>query len=206
MKTIKRFLCCIGCIAVGLFVIVLLIGGTNEQNVVVSNWQPETISTPKPPSVSITYTPMDVPNINSSFKSWMDYKTVTNKQSNQYKYITQYGWVDNQGFVRANGDLEYGITDDYYLIALGSYYGTTIGTKYRITTDTGNVFYGVLADCKADIHTDSSNRYNTWSNNVVEFIVDSKILNKDVKLHGSANVYMPLNGSIVSIEKINFSN
>lgn len=152
----------------------------------------------------VKYIPLDVPNINSSFKAWMDYRAVTNVQSSQYKYINTWGWVDSQGFMRANGERDLGINDDYYLIALGSYYGTIIGTKYKITTNTGNIFYGVLADCKANIHTNHTNQYNSWNGNVVEFLVDKNKLNQDVKRMGSANVYMPLNGSISKIEKIQF--
>ena len=69
--------------------------------------------------------------------------------------------------------------------------------------DTGRVFYGILGDQKADIHTNSTNQY-ARNNDVVEFVVDSRILNKKVKQHGSANVYMPLNGNIAKIEKISF--
>ena len=147
---------------------------------------------------------LDVPNIDSSFKSWMDFRSITNKNSNQYKFIHMYGWTDSQGFLRASRDAELDMSDDYYLIALGSYYGTSIGTKYRITTDVGTVFYGILADCKDDIHTDSTNRYNPWNGNVVEFIVDSSILNPDVKISGTANVLPQFNGRIKSIEKIDF--
>ena len=152
----------------------------------------------------INYTVLNVPNINSHFKTWMSYKAVTDKNSPQYKFIHTYGWIDGQGFMRANGERDLGIEDDYYLIALGSYYGTNIGTKYRITLDTGRIFYGVLADCKADIHTNSTNQYIEHNKNIVEFLVDTSALNKDVKRMGSANVYMPLNGSVVKIERMDF--
>ena len=156
------------------------------------------------PQITVKYTPLDVPNINSSFKTWMSYKAVTNKQSPQYKFIDTYGWSDAEGFMRANGEPDLGIKQDYYMIALGSYYGTTIGTKYRITLDTGRVFYGVLSECKADIHTNSTNQYITHNNNIVEFIIDKTKLNGLVKEMGSANVYMPLNGSITKIERMDF--
>lgn len=150
------------------------------------------------------YVSLGVPtNINTSFKTYMDYKAVTNTSSPQYKLINTYGWCDSEGFMRANGERDLGISDDYYMIALGSYYGTKIGTKYKITTNTGNVFYGILADCKDDKHTNSTNQY-AKNNDVVEFIVDTKKLNRDVKRMGSANVYMPLNGSISKIERIDF--
>lgn len=155
------------------------------------------------PKLTVRYTSLGVPNINSSFKTWMSYRAVTNKRSPQYKFIHTYGWVDSEGFMRCTGERDLGIEQDYYLVALGSYYGTNIGTKYRITLDTGNVFYGVLADCKADKHTNSTNQY-ARNKDIVEFLVDAKSLNKNVKRMGSANVYMPLNGSVVKVERIDF--
>lgn len=154
-------------------------------------------------ALTVKYTPMGVPNINSSWKTWMDYRKVTSKNSPQYKFIHKWGWSDSEGFMRCSGESDLGVTDDYYLIALGSYYGTTIGTKYKITTDTGNVFYGALADCKADRHTNSTNQY-AGHNDVVEFLVNDDILNKQVRRTGNANVYMPLNGKIAKIERMDF--
>lgn len=155
-------------------------------------------------SNKIQYTSLDVPYIDSSFKTWMNYKAVTNTRSDQYKFINTYGFADSEGFMRCAKDEDFGIEQDYYLIALGSYYGTIIGTKYRITLDTGNVFYGVLGDCKADKHTNSTNQYIPSNGNIVEFIVDTSILNSKVKRLGSANCYEPLSGKVVKIEKINF--
>ena len=154
-------------------------------------------------ALSVKYTSLGVPNVNSSFKTYMDYRAVTNKRSPQYKFIHTYSWSDNQGFMRAAGEKDFGIEEDYYLVALGSYYGTKIGTKYRITTNTGNVFYAVLGDCKADRHTNATHQY-ARNKDVVEFIVNTKSLNKAVKRMGNANVYMPLNGSIAKIERMEF--
>lgn len=156
------------------------------------------------PKLTVRYISLGVPSINSSFKTWMSYKAVTNKNSPQYKFIHTWGWVDNEGFMRCSGERDLGIDQDYYLVALGSYYGTTIGTKYRITLNTGKVFYAALADCKANRHTNSTNQYVPKNGNVVEFLVDTSKLNKNVKIMGSANVYEPLNGSVIKIEKIDF--
>ena len=152
----------------------------------------------------IEYVSLDVPDIDSSFKSWMSYKAVTNTKSDQYKFINTYGYADSDGFMRCAKDDDFGVEQDYYLIALGSYYGTTIGTKYKITLDTGKVFYGVLGDCKADVHTNSTNQYVPINGNVVEFIVDTTILNSKVKRLGSANCCEQLNGRVTKIEKMNF--
>lgn len=156
------------------------------------------------PKLTVKYTSLGVPNIDSSFKAWMSYKAVTDRKSAQYKFIHTWGWSDSEGFMRCSGERGLGVEQDYYLIALGSYYGTTIGTKYRITLDTGKVFYGALADCKANQHTNYTNQYVPHNGNVVEFLVDTSRLNKNVKRMGSANVYMPLNGKIAKIERMDF--
>ena len=150
------------------------------------------------------YISMGVPSINSSFKTWMSYKAVTNRNSPQYKFIHTYGWVDSQGFMRCSGERDLGIDQDYYLIALGSYYGKAIGTKYKITLDSGQVFYGALADQKADKHTNSTNQYCNGNKDIVEFLVNTATLNRKVKQMGNANVYTPLNGSVIKIERIDF--
>lgn len=128
---------------------------------------------------------------------------ITDTSSPQYRYVGRWGWSDYDGFMRCDGEKDLGIESDYYLIALGSYYGTEIGTKYRITTDTGNIFYGVLADQKDDSDTDGMHRYS-YNDDVIEFLVDTRRLDKTVKLFGSANVYMPLNGKIANVERIGF--
>lgn len=162
------------------------------------------ISTSVSAELVAEYVDMGVPtNVNTSFKTYMDWRCVTDETSAQYSCIRKWGWRDENGFMRATGEKDLGIEDDYYLIALGSYYGTIIGTKYKITTDTGNVFYGMLADQKADIHTNSTNQY-AGNNDVVEFLVDTRYLRKDVRRMGSANVHTPLNGHIAKIERIDF--
>ena len=153
---------------------------------------------------TVRYISMEVPNIDTSFKTWMSYKAVTNKRSPQYNYIHTYGWSDEEGFMRVEADEEYSIEQDYYMIALGSFYGTEISTKYRITLDTGKVFYGALADCKDDKHTNSINQYISHNGNVVEFLVDKTKLNKNVRKTGDASAYAPLKGNIIKIEKMIF--
>ena len=154
----------------------------------------------------ITYTDLGVPkDVDTSFKTWMDWRCITDKTSDQYEYINQWGWCDEEGFMRAGYENDLEVTDDYYMIALGSYYGTTIGTKYRITTDLGNVFYGVLSDVKDDRHTNSTNQY-AKNKDIVEFLVDTRYLNKNVKRMGSANVHPELKGKVAKIERIDSIN
>ena len=153
----------------------------------------------------VEYIPLDVPDINSSWKRWMDYRKITNKNSSQYAFVDKYGWCDKEGFIRYGAKEDIASNDKYYMIALGSYYGTDIGTKYKITTSEGNIFYGVLAECKSDTHTNKTHQYTNIKNpDIVEFLVDSNVLNKEVKKMGNADVYAPLKGKIVKIERIDY--
>lgn len=156
-------------------------------------------------SAEVQYESMNVPtNVSTYFKTWMDYRCIGVSTPQRNLLRRDYVYIDCWGFFRAFGEEDLGITDDYYVIALGSYYGTQLGSKYRITTDTGRVFYGILGDCKSDRHTNSTHQYTIRNNDVIEFIVDKNTLHPDVKRMGSANVFMPLNGNIAKIERINF--
>lgn len=180
---------------------------------------------PAKAKIRVEYTQLEVPPINSSFKSFEDYGCINDKSSPNYQYLNKWCWIDYDGFVRCDAEKDLGITADYYAVAMGSYYGTEIGTKYRITTNTGNVFYCVMCDQKDNRDTDITHRYGIYNNDVIEFVVNSYLyrinesgtenkqylfnseniyLNSTIKQIGSANVYMPLNGSILQVEKITF--
>lgn len=138
----------------------------------------------------------NIPTGDTSFHGYMDYACITDINSLQYQ-LQLNCWTDSQGIRRQGDDV---------CIALGSYYGTEIGTRYLITTDMGNSFTAVLADCKADIHTDYNNQYRDTGNgfkNVVEFIVDTYALDPDVMSSGNIGTYSNYSGNIVSIQKIN---
>lgn len=151
----------------------------------------------------IDYVPMGVPSVDTSFKTYMDYRMVTNTASPQYKFIDRWSWSDYDGFMRCDGESDFGVDQNYYLVALGSYYGTTVGTKYRFTTSDGNVFYGVLADFKSNYDTNSTHQYS-YNQDIIEFLVDTSQLIRNVKVWGSANVYPGLSGSITNVERMDF--
>lgn len=152
----------------------------------------------------IDYVSKGVPMHNSSFKTYMDAKALS-KSSPQYKFIQKYGYIDSYGFYRCKAETSLGVKDDYYIVAMGSYYTRNVGDKFRITTDTGNVFYVVIGDFKADIHTDSKHQYTRRNGDVIECIVNTKTLLPEVRRMGTCNVHMPLNGSVVKVEKMYFT-
>ena len=146
-------------------------------------------------AASITFSvPED---IGTDFKAYMDYRCITNTKSPQYK-LQKYAWTDEYGLRRY---------DDYYLVALGSYYSSTVGDCFKITLDTGESFECMVGDCKADCDTDSKHMYHPMKDgngNVVEFIVDTKSLPKEVRKMGTVSAIDIFEGDIESIEKIEY--
>lgn len=140
----------------------------------------------------------EVPNIDTSFKTYMDYRAIKNKSSTQYILQQSSGTMTNdEGFRMHNGE---------YMVAVGTYYAKSAGTRIRVTLSTGKQFDAIVGDIKADIHTDSKNQHR--NGNVVEFIVDTKQLPQvarrggDVSLAPLAN----LQGRVTAIEILSVPN
>lgn len=139
-----------------------------------------------------------VPSVASSFKTYMSYKCITDRSSPQYKLQQKSSSkTDENGlrYTKINGK-------KFIHIALGSYYGTTIGTKYRITLSTGKTFYGVLADQKANAHTNSTHQYTVRNGDVIEFIIDNNKLNKNIRFMGDVSAVKKYSGKVKKIEKV----
>ena len=131
-------------------------------------------------AVEVTYTDMGVPNIQSYFKTWMDYRTITDKSSPQYNLVNNvnHNWIytDEEGFLRAIGETDLGIPEDYYVIALGSYYGTTITNKLLFSIITCNNIL-TLSISKYTLNT-------SVENNLYNLLIQNNI---KVKVYGSEN-------------------
>lgn len=138
---------------------------------------------------------MELPNNDTSFKSFMDYRYITDKTSDQYR-LQQEAYTDRRGIRRINGDV---------CIALGTAYSERCGIRFRVTLDSGYSFTAIVADIKDDSITDSTNRYcERWNGTaeVIEFVVDSKKLDKSVRYHGTVGRYKEYGGNIVSLIRI----
>lgn len=123
-----------------------------------------------------------------TFKSYTDYKCLA-RNSAQWK-LQERAYTDENG-LRKIGDA--------YMVALGSYYGTTLGTRYTVTLSNGNVFQIVLCDFKKNIHTDANNQKTLSDGSVLEFYVDTSALPKSVKTSGTISSIKYFSGSVVSI-------
>jgi hypothetical protein len=146
------------------------------------------------------YENYEVPWLNSDFKAYMPYDSITDKTAPQWFY-RQNAWTDSNGLRRVGTD---------YLVAMGTYYTESVGERFRITLDTGNVFTVTIGDIKNPAHTDRYNMYtsvkdnygNFYSANVVEFIVDTDKLDSYAKILGTVSCIDGLEGNIEKVEKI----
>lgn len=147
----------------------------------------------------------DIPSdINTEFKAFMDYNCITDTTTKQYE-LQQQAYTDEYGLRKI---------DEYYCVALGSYYTETIGDKFKITLDTDVEFNVIVGDLKQDCHTDVKNQYtpvydnsgNFYGANIIEFIIDENAIHDMVYVFGTISYYDKFEGNITSIEKIEIIN
>lgn len=135
---------------------------------------------------------MELPNdTNGEFKTYMDYRKITNKSSKQWA-LQQLAQTDENGFRVFNGR---------YLVAVGTFYAKEVGKEMRITLEDGKEVLVIIGDIKQDIHTDKNNQYVPANGNIVEFIVDTDKLDPLTKKLGNVS-NSGLEGKIAMIEEV----
>ena len=135
-----------------------------------------------------------IPYGDTSFKSYMDYRCITNVNSLQYALQNEC-WTDDKGLRRHNDD---------YVIAVGSYYSQDIGDRFEISLDSGETFTAVVGDFKADADTDRTHRYflmQDGQKNIIEFIVDTNDLDATARRMGDISYISGFTGNIEKIER-----
>ena len=134
-------------------------------------------------------------NVDTSFKAYMDYRTITDTTSKQYK-MQQNAWTGMDGVRRIGDDI---------CVAMGTYYAEECGARFEITLDTGKTFNVIVSDIKADKDTDKTNRYTMHGENpkacVIEFIVDVDELGDKSRDTGDVS-YSNFKGEVTSIVKL----
>lgn len=118
----------------------------------------------------VDYTSLDVPE-NNHFKSYMDYRMITDETSQQYKLQSEKAYTDEKTGIR--------MVDGRYCIAVGSYYyqHMTIGTYVDVILENGLILPCVYAEAKSDADTDEeTHRQHTIDKSVIEFVVDTDIV------------------------------
>lgn len=137
-----------------------------------------------------TYT---IPDNGGKFKSYTNYRLLS-KSSPQWNKIQ----CHSNAYTDENGLRKVG---DYYCVAMGSYYSSTLGDTFEVTTE-GGTFRVVLCDFKANQHTDSTNRYTAHNGCVIEFYVDMDSLDSAARRMGDVSYAdSKFSGKITSITK-----
>lgn len=139
---------------------------------------------------------LDVPKKDSTFKSYMNYKKITNKSTKQYE-MQQNAETNELGLRTYNG---------MYMIALGTYYTQECGEVFNITFDTDKTIKCIVGDFKDNKDTNVTNQYVQMENNkinIIEFIVDTDKLCDTTKERGDISFVDDIfKGNIESIVKI----
>ena len=124
------------------------------------------------------------------FKTYMDYRKITNKSSKQWE-LQQVAVTNDNGFR---------VIDDKPLVAVGTCYAKEAGKLLRITLDSGKQFEVIVGDIKQDRHTDANNQFVEFNGNMIEFIVDTKKVDPLLIKLGDVSK-AGLSGAIVLIEE-----
>lgn len=146
-------------------------------------------------------------NYDTTFKAYMDYRKITDVTSAQWG-LQQKAYTDNNGLRKI---------DDYYCVALGTFYSEKCGEKFKISLDSGITFNAIVADIK---HPDDTDKYNKFTPlidnnndpicngngitmvNVVEFIVDENIISDYVRYTKGCVSPIGFEGNVTTMEKI----
>lgn len=133
----------------------------------------------------INYRSYNVPYVKN--KTWMPYAikkkidgtyqtvSIFAKSSKQYK-LQQKAYTGDYGIRMVNGR---------YCVAIGSHFECKIGQYFDLILANGEVIPCIMADQKANKHTDSANIITTSTNCLSEFIVDRNALNRNAKRDGN---------------------
>lgn len=108
-------------------------------------------------------------------KTYMDYRTITNRYSRQYALQLRAQTNEENGLRTLRGR---------YMVAIGSYFNCKVGQFIDVVLSDGEVLPCVVGDAKQDIHTDSNNLHGL-SGDTVEFIVDEKVLKATTNVDGN---------------------
>lgn len=126
----------------------------------------------------------------NGFKSYMDYRKVTDRTSSQWQIIHSGRLsVYPDGLIRDNCNR--------VAVAVGSHFGN-VGDIITVDTETGS-FEAVIVDIKAteDTYLDS---IHITDGSMVEFVVDVSRLPEDVKRTGNVSkMYDVFNGKVVGV-------
>lgn len=166
----------------------------------VSDEQIETNSQPQNFEIGET---VPLPTLPTNIKNYTDYRHYNLWYTPHYR-LQQVAYTDENGLRRFNDD---------YIVALGKFYSESIGDRFKVTLDTGREFTVIFGDGKAPIDCDENNMYTPCRNydgercaNVLEFIIDSGVMAKEVYAYGSIDCIEEFKGNIAKMEYLGRDN
>lgn len=116
----------------------------------------------------------------TGFKCYEYYDLITDESSLSYQ-LQQKAITDDKGFRKIN---------NRYLIAVGTHWNCDCGTKLDLILENGTIIPCIVGDIKADVDTDETRTFSTYSMCCSEFIVDKNQLDTTVKNTGDvSNAY-----------------
>lgn len=144
-----------------------------------------------------------LPTLPTNIKTYTDYRHYNLWYTPHYR-LQQAAYTDENGLRRFNDD---------YIVALGKFYSESIGDRFKVTLDTGREFTVIFGDGKAPVDCDENNMYTPCRNydgekcaNVLEFIIDSDVMAKEVYAYGSIDCIEEFKGNIVKMEYLGRDN
>lgn len=161
--------------------------------------------------ISVNYQPQNfeigesvpLPTLPTHVKLCTDYRHYNLWYTPHYR-LQQSAYTDENGLRRFNDD---------YIVGLGKFYSESIGDRFKVTLDTGRVFTVIFGDGKAPIDCDENNMYTPCRNydgercaNILEFIIDSDVMAKEVYAYGSIDCIEEFKGNIVKMEYLGRDN
>ena len=145
------------------------------------------------------YVPVDMM-YETSAKTYMDYRSITDHSSSQYNFIhSDKIKICEDGFLRDS--------EGYIGVAMGYQFGE-IGSRYICHLDTGKDIKVIKIEAKAK--QDSIKGFCGANNyDIIEFVIDSRanwmrsnVWGNDMIFSGNFNNYEEMNGVITSIDKV----
>lgn len=136
---------------------------------------------------------LPLPTLPTHIKTYTDYRYYNLRYTPHYR-MQQSAYTDSDGLRRFNQD---------YIVALGAFYSTDIGDRFKVTLENGSEFTIILGDGKDPADCDPHNMYapcidydGTNCANVLEFIIDSDVMAEDVYAYGSIDCINAFSGNI----------
>ena len=118
------------------------------------------------PEPVISYTDVMACSTTSTFKSYMDYRMITDSSSRQYA-------LQQEAYTGSDG-LRY--VDDRVMVAMAE---QSVGTILDITLSDGDVIRAIVGDVKANTHCAHPD------GSILEFIVDTDLMDSHIKWMGN---------------------